>query len=82
MKYWENVMEVLIKNNLYQPNVHKTLNLANSSEKKQIQNIFILLLDGFFDDITHNSYNDYIDRPKLTEQNRTNTVELIFPQLK
>ena len=51
--------------------VHKTLNLDNSLYKLKIENVFLIpysTLDGLFHDTFTTLYDDYIDRPKLTEQ--------------
>ena len=58
------------------------MNLDNFSKKKRNQKIFFnpnSTLDDRFGDIIHISDNEYIDRPKLSQQK--NPFEFIVPPL-
>ena len=50
---------------------HKNLNLDHSSKITRFKKIFLIpysTLDGFSNDTTHFSLQEYIDRPKWSEQ--------------
>ena len=69
------------KNNGNLFTIHKTLNLDKSSEKNQIQEILnILRWAGFLILPLSFLYDEYIDRPKLTEQKPISV--LVPPPLK
>ena len=64
----------MIKNNESQSNIHRTLNLHNSVEKRIPKKIILIIysmLDRGFILIPFTTlYDEYIDRPKLLEQKK------------